>query len=103
MWLKQDDADILSGRADSDPTEAVGFDIHSHFQAESVSVEAECCIRIVNRDEHGGNSGCHAKTIERLPLGTLLHSCSLSPGRHTAVRVRCGRVAILLTQGGSNS
>jgi len=50
--LEQDDVDVLPRGADGDPAEAVGRDVEADFEAQSVAVEDERGVGVVDGHEH---------------------------------------------------
>src|SRR4051812_12543615 len=103
MRLRQHDADVLAGRTNGDPAEALGRDIVADLEAESIPVEAEGLVGVVDGNEHRGNGDCHAMTVRGYDRGCFSDPARSRSGFVLAFPVqlrtamRCGRVTTLLT------
>ena len=86
--LSHRNVDILARGADSDPAKAVVLDVLAHFETQSVAVEAERLVWIVNRDEHLRDVDCHDRNRRTRIDRRLLRSCSMQRNRLGVTRTR---------------
>jgi hypothetical protein len=76
--LKEDDVYVLLGRSDSDPAEISRGHVVAYLEAESVAVEGQRVIRIVDRDECCRESKWHTTIVKIASPEPLLRSCSFA-------------------------